>query len=405
MSKPVKMTALWVENYRKRGLSPSDTESGLRLYVAKSGRKSWVRFYRHPISRKLVKMTLPYMGLAEARKRVADDRYLESQGIDPVQHGRDKRQAALDAAEGTLNAIAKKYLDLEASKLRSHDYYQSTLRLHVLPKLGERPIDQIKRSEITAVLDGVEQRSGPSAADAAQRVLSTVMNWHRSRSDFVSPMVGMKSRHKRSEHARTRVLSDDEIKRVWLAAGNEQIGGFGRVLRFMMLTGARPSEAAGLARSEIEDVRDNGDQFTVWRLPARRSKTKKEVVRPLSRAALDLIADAPVISDCDFVFSFDGRRPLTLRNDHAKAKLAELSGVQEQWRPHDLRRVFRSLCSRMRVPFEVSEKLLGHAVPLLVRTYDQHSHLGAMQEAVEKVAAEIERIVEGEKKGKVVRLR
>jgi hypothetical protein len=47
------------------------------------------------------------------------------------------------------------------------------------------------------------------------------------------------------------------------------------------------------------------------------------------------------------------------------------------------------------VPFETSEALLGHSRPVLVRTYDQHHPLVEMLEAVEKVAAEIARIVEG----------
>ena len=65
----------------------------------------------------------------------------------------------------------------------------------------------------------------------------------------------------------------------------------------------------------------------------------------------------------------------------------------EGWRLHDLRRVHRSLLSRCRVPFEIAERLLGHWVGVLAKTYDQHSHLPAMQEAVEKVAAEIARML------------
>jgi integrase len=87
-----------------------------------------------------------------------------------------------------------------------------------------------------------------------------------------------------------------------------------------------------------------------------------------------------------------------------KTLIDEISRVSD-WRTHDLRRTFRTLLSRCRVPFEIAERCLGHAQNLLVKTYDQHSHLPAMQEAVEKVAAEIERIVAGEKTGKVIRLR
>ncbi len=84
--------------------------------------------------------------------------------------------------------------------------------------------------------------------------------------------------------------------------------------------------------------------------------------------------------------------------------LDEISRVQG-WVLHDLRRVYRSLLSRCRVPFEVSERLLGHTQPLIAQIYDKHSHVPAMLEAVEKVAGEIARIVSGERGGKVIKLR
>jgi integrase len=406
MSKAVKMTTLWVQNYRKPGLSPSDTESGLRLYVAKSGRKSWVRFYRSPVTRKLVKMTLPYMGLAEARKRVADDRYLASQGVDPVQHDRARKQAALNKSEGTLNAVADRYLDLAAAKLRSKAYYENTLARHILPKLGERFIGEIKRSEIAAVLDHVEQKSGAAAADAAKRVLNALMNWYQDRSEFTNPMARMRARLKPIDRARTHIPSDAEIRAIWIAAGDERIGIYGQVIRLLILTGARKSEAAGLRRSEIENMLDNGIEYRVWKLPAARSKNRQAVVRPLSAAALEIIEDQPIIGDdpCGPVFTVDGRSSATMNYMEKKRLLDQIAGVHG-WVPHDLRRTFRSMCSRLRIAAEVGERLLGHSRPLLDRTYNQHSFLAEMQEATNKVAAEIERIVSGKKGGKVIRLR
>ena len=50
--------------------------------------------------------------------------------------------------------------------------------------------------------------------------------------------------------------------------------------------------------------------------------------------------------------------------------------------------------------------MLGHAQKQIVKTYDDIlEHLPAMQDAAEQVAAGVARIVEGEHKGKVVRLR
>jgi hypothetical protein len=63
-----------------------------------------------------------------------------------------------------------------------------------------------------------------------------------------------------------------------------------------------------------------------------------------------------------------------------------------------LRRVFRSILSLVRTPFEIAEMLLGHSRPMLVRAYDQHHPLVEMQEAVERVSAEIDCIVSGKPK-------
>jgi integrase len=169
----------------------------------------------------------------------------------------------------------------------------------------------------------------------------------------------------------------------------------------MILTGSRVAEASGLRRSEIETMRDNGSDIVVWRLPASRSKNKREVVRPLSAAALAMVEEIPTIGESEFVFTLNGVKPMTMNYGDRKNLIDEIAGVTS-WRLHDLRRVHRSLLSRCRVPFEIAERLLGHAQPLIAKTYDRHSHLPAMLEAVEKVAAEVERIVSGEREGRVI---
>lgn len=378
-------------------------QRGLRLAVHPSGAKSWIVRYRHPITGKSRKLTLqPGLGLAQARKLASDALFAVAQGIDPIDGRRTEKQAAAAAVEGTLAAVAKQYLDIAASKLRSHDFYKSVFERHVLPRLGERQVAELRRSEIVAELDKIEAASGPSAADMALAVLSTALSWYEKRSDmFRSPIIKGMRRVKASERARDRVLDDDELRRVWEAAGDKRIGVYGQVVRFMVLTGARRSEAAALTRTEIETVRESGTVVVVWKLPASRSKSKREVVRPLSAAARAIVENQPQIGDCDFVFTLDGNRPMSMNRDGAKKLIDEIAGATG-WRLHDLRRVHRSLLSRCRVPFEVAERLLGHSQPLIAKTYDRHSHLPAMFEAVEKVAAEVERIIEGEREGRVI---
>jgi integrase len=420
----IKMTDLWVKNWKRPGLSPPDTENGLRLYVAMNGKKSWVHFYRHPISKKLIKRTLPFMGLAEARKCISDSKYQLSQGIDPIEHVRALKQAAIAKTEGTLHVLVHGvpskdgktvggYLNLVAKKLRSHDVYKRVLDRQVLPYIGHKQVHELRKSDVVAVLDRIETSSGSPAADLALAVVTAVLNWHAGRSDtFVNPVSRMKRRTNAKERMRTRKLEDHEIKAVWNAAGDPDVGVFGQIVRLLLLTGARRAEAGGLRRrSEIvtERVKNEKGQWqdiVAWKLPASRSKTKVAVLRPLSQAAIDLIDAQPVINDSDYVFTLNGLTALSLSHQRQKARIDEIAKVTD-WRLHDLRRTFRSLLSRCRISLETSELLLGHAQAQIVKNYDTDilAHLPAMQDAAEQVAAEIARIVADEPKGKVIRLR
>jgi integrase len=198
---------------------------------------------------------------------------------------------------------------------------------------------------------------------------------------------------------RDRLLSDDELRRIWAATFDQRLSAFGACVRFLVLTGCRRTEASNLRRSEI-------DAKGIWTLPARRRKNKRSITRPLSPAALQLVDDMPVIGDLDdpFVFTVTGTAGVTMNNAPRKHLLEEISQTSE-WRLHDLRRLARSLLARCRVPRDVCERCLGHAPPMLDRIYDQHDHAEAMAEAFDKLAAEIARIVEGEPEAKVVSLR
>ena len=398
---------------KAKGYEISDGgQRGLRLAVHPSGVKSWVVRYRHPVTGISRKMTLtPGLGLAEARKLAADAMYQVAKGIDPVEAKKAEKQAEIEKTEGTLSALAKNYLALVASKLRSHDLYKRVLEKQILPRLGEKQVHELRKSDVTAMMDRIERDSGPRAADQAGAVVRAMLNWHEKRSDtFRSPLVRMALRVDLAERARHRRLDDEEIKRFWSAASDERIGLYGSVLKLLLLTGGRRSECAGLRRGELRTERCKNEkgqwvEIVVWKLPASRSKNKDEVVRPLSQAALDIINDQPIISDSDFVFTRDGRKPIPMNHQEQKDLLDEIGNVQD-WVVHDLRRTFRALLSRCRISLEIKELMLGHAQKQIVKTYDDIlEHLPAMQNAAEQVAAEVARIVACGRKAKVVRLR
>jgi integrase len=362
-----------------------ETVSGLALRVSRE-RKSWTLHYTRDGTRaRLTFGTYPAISLAAARRKAIEAKGEIVEGRPPVV-----------AKPETLQAICEEYLGREGQRLRSLGKQENMLKRLVYPILGARPIAEIRRTEIIRLLDKIEDENGPVQADKTLAIIRRVMNWYASRSDeFRSPIVRGMARTKTKERARERVLTDDEIRAIWKAT--EPDGGthptvagspvssayasasvFASLVRFLLLTGARRSEASEMTWKEI-----NGG----WTLPAERNKTKVELVRPLSQAA---IAAMPKRTG-EFVFTVNGRVAINGFNK-PKARLDRASGVTG-WTLHDLRRTARSLMSRAGVPSDHAERCLGHVIGGVRGTYDRHEYFEEKARAFEALAAQIERIV------------
>jgi integrase len=209
--------------------------------------------------------------------------------------------------------------------------------------------------------------------------LRRLFSWHAARDDdFRSPIVrGMR---RTSNEARTRVLNDDELRRVWKAA-EERADVFGYMVRVLLLTAARRNEVAEMKRAEL----DNGD----WLIPAARAKGGREVLLPLSAKAQVLLAEMPNVGE--WMFSADGARPY-LSFTYAKQHFDAACGVTG-WTIHDLRRTARSLLSRAGINADVAERCLAHKIGGIRGVYDRHSFYAEKKHAFEALAAQIERIV------------
>jgi integrase len=355
------------------------TQPGFGLMVTRNGARSYVVQYRaHGRSRRL---TLDASALSldtakrEARKHLGE----VAKGGDPLTERR--RQSA--AASDTLRAVAEAYFRREGKKIRTMDERRRTLERLVFPALGPRPIDDIGRSDIVRLLDKIEDNSGPVMADRTLAYLRKIMNWHATRSDrFRSPIVRGMARTKPAERTRDRILTDDEIRRLWQAT--KVPGPFSSLVQFLLLSACRRGEALYMTRSEL-----NGRD---WLIPAARHKSKREFLLPLSKAAVGVLAAMPVIGPADgYLFTLNGTTPIGAESK-AKARLDKASGVSG-WTLHDCRRTARSLMSRAGVPSDHAERAIGHVIPGIRQVYDRHSFRQEKQAALEALAKEIAAIV------------
>jgi integrase len=382
-----RFTTKFIENVKPgpvRREIPDSGCTGLYLVSQSSGVKSWAVRYRY--AGRPTKFTLgkfPSLSLHDARVAAAEALNQVRLGNDPAKARQDAKIKADAAKANTLTAICESYLAIEGKKLRSRDARVSILRRHVYPTLGDRPIGEIKRGDIARLLDKVEVNAGLRMADVTLGVLRRIFHWQELRDDeFRSPVIRGMARQRPAEHRRTRILTDDEIRAVWKATEDKTV--FSTLVRFLLLTSARRSEASAMKWGEI-------DADGVWTLPASRSKTKTEIIRPLSKAAQEVLAGLPRFEGCDFAFTTTALTPIR-QFSSPKAKLDAASGTNG-WTLHDLRRTARSLLSRAGVNSDVAEKCLGHSRGDIIERYDQHKFLKEMSHAFEALAALVEHIV------------
>jgi integrase len=351
---------------------------GFGLRVHQSGARSWVVQYR--AKRIVRRMTLNFvLPLDKARRQARALLGSVATGGDPLM----ERRAEASRAANTLKFVAEEYLRREGKKLRTVKRRRAIFERLIFPALGSRPIADIRRRDIIALLDNVDEANGPVMADHAWMALRRVLNWHALRDEtFRSPAVmGMRAKH---AQRRDRILSDDELRALWKCTDNGAL--FDRFVRFLLLTAVRRSEAAGMTRAEIA----NGN---LWTIAASRMKAKVEHVLPLSADALDILASLPIIGTSGLIWTHDGRRPI---RNFSKPKLAldQRSGVTG-WVLHDLRRTARSLMSRGGVMPDVAERALAHVIGGIRGVYDRHSFLEEKRHAFEVLAAQIRLVVDG----------
>ena len=382
----IKLTPAFVQNAPppKRGDREVYWDESLPcfgLVVTRSGHRSFVVQYRaNGKSRRMTFKADSQGGLTldKARREARAVIGAVTKGADPIAERRKSNRAG----QNTLRAVAEEYIKRDGRKLRSIADRRAALERLVFPVLGTWQIEDIRRSDVTRLLDKIEDERGPVMADHILAYLRKIMNWHAKRSDdFESPIVRGMARTKPKERRRQRTLDDAELRAIWRAV-EEHPSAFGRLVQFLLLTATRRNEAARMKREEV-----SGKD---WTIPPARYKTGLELLVPLSPLALAVLPRTPDIGG-KFVFTTDGKRPLSGFSKF-KSALDKACGVSG-WSLHDCRRTARSLMSRAGVSSDHAELCLGHVLPGVRGTYDRHSYADEKRAAFEVLAGLINRIV------------
>jgi integrase len=291
-----------------------DDLPGFGLRIREGGSRGWV--FQYTLGKKQRRMSL---GAATAescktikgkdgelvqigiRERVAQLQARVKLGQDPAGEKAESREHAAE----TFEAIGREWLTRKKEKLRPGSYRH--LERHILTyakRLHELNLAGLSRRTIDAAIEAAASNSGKVSANRMQATLHEFFTWAMGKGYIgQNPLIG---REAFDEKPRDRVLTDDELREIWEAAGDDH---YGSVIKLLMLLGQRADEIASLRRSEIGkaevkevrigDVRLSAFTIDAIDLPPERTKNKRRHIIPLTKLALAILEEQPVRVDDD----------------------------------------------------------------------------------------------------------
>jgi integrase len=334
----VKLTDRFVSGARSTGGQVDyfdETVPGLFLRVSAS-RKSWGLLYSKVGERTRARTTFgsyPELSLAGARGRAIELR----QGLDD---GRDASRAVAATKAGladgelTVKRLAALFLaDRRQRGRRTADEMERALNADVIPVIGAIGVQKLRRVDLSRCTDKIKGRGAATQANRTAALLRAMLGWALDQGHVE---VDVSHRWKAPAEAaapRERALSAIEIRKFWNGLEAAKVARWtAELLRFCLVVGCRQGEGGGMLREELDLERK------LWRIPASRSKNKRQHIVPLPALAIDILQ--PVLDAHELEAVFPGPKGLPMQSSgiaRAVQRSQKAIGL-EKWTAHDLRR-------------------------------------------------------------------
>jgi integrase len=406
----------------KPGAIPIDVrdgeQRGLILTVLPSGRKQFtVRYRSKGKQKRLILGDYPGLTLAKARKRARAELTGIDNGADPAR----ERQAARWAPADTVKALAADYLKRHAAKKRTAAEDERILNVDVLPHWGDRSVRELRRRDVRVLIERVSDRGAPVMANRVLATVRKMLNFAVEH-DWIDANPAGLIKKPGDETSRERVLTDEEIRRVWRllehfptteekqAPGRPRAKGdkddpicpvseaHATILKLRLLTAQRGGEVARMRWQDVD--LDTG----WWTIPALHTKNKQAHRVPLTPRSLELLKaltpDDPKTRGESVFSSSDSARD---RAKKAPSVIARTLNLKD-FRGHDLRRTAATRMGEAGIPRQHIAYVLNHAdgTPRATQVYDRYEHDTEKRIALEKWERALRAILEQKTAGAVV---
>jgi len=306
-----KLSAMQVKNAKPKEKTYKLSDGyGLNLEVRTNGSKYWRLSYRYQQKQKTLAIGVyPIISLADARVETLKAKKLLTQNIDP---NINKRQEKAAAGENSFKEVAAQWHAKESGRWSDNHgkRVERTIKLDVLPYLGDMHIKVIRTSDVLHVLRKVEDRGALDVAKRIKQFIRLIFNYaiQLNYTEF-NPAESLTNVIKNRKVQHRKAISEEELPRFLKDLDAYQGYELTRyALQFLVYTFVRPGELRSAAWEDFDFEK------RLWCIPAEKMKMDEEHIVPLSKQALALLEVIEErTGDYDLVFpgAHNYRKPMS----------------------------------------------------------------------------------------------
>lgn len=368
--------------------------TGFMLKVGDNGQGSYVWRYRFAGRRREIGLgSRKDVKLADALKRVVEQRVIRDRGIDPINERRRVReQLAAEARAAkpvTFRDMTEQFLDEHAPNWKrpnARTAWLSPVIAYAYPVIKQKGVDAIDVVDVRAVIAATKKAGFKKVGDKVRSQIEQVLSFaislgHRS-ADKLNPASGKlhPKPKKKTKPGHFRAPEFDDAPAIFreLRARLMAHTAFAAWC-FMILTASRPGEALGAQWDEIDLDR------RLWTKPPERMKSGVEHVVPLSPGAIEVLERQARVRTGNAIFPGRGGSPISYANFFVMPAKVGIDAAN----PHGWRSTFKDFCGDLaeNVSWELAEAALAHSLSSLEASYRHRTAVEKRRKVMNDYAA------------------
>ncbi|VTX49345.1 tyrosine-type recombinase/integrase [Neisseria sicca] len=376
-----------------KAAKPSDTGKkaklfdggGLYLEVTPAGGKVFRLKYRFAGKEKTLTIgKYPAFSLVEARQAAENARRLLASGQDPSeakQQGKRERQAA---ALNTFESIARRWHTDNLHRWKENHaarvlrYFETD----VFPVIGAMPIQEIRVSDIKAVIDGVMARGVNNTAEKIREWTGAIFDYAVMLEIVeTNPAYSLRKYIPSKQTDHRPALPREELTEFFRRLILAEIEPQNRIALILnMLTFLRSTELRGGQWNEIDF------DAAMWTVPTQRMKHEKTAPKPphavpLADWTLELLAELKELTG-NTPFLFPSRTKTDgFISDATISRIIERMGYKGRVTPHGFRSLASSVLNEQGFNPDAIERQLAHIENNKIRAaYNRADYLNERKE-------------------------